>query len=188
LVGELAGRNVDGAADARASCLDAGQGDGFHENFSLTRRNGTAKSKTTSRVCGWWPGYCCITKLVGQASFPARRLGPLIRMAGRDVAPSMSVQGFELAQTVCMTLKEVEQRGNAGVKGAGCGNKDYRAIANSQEEKRQPIIRRSHGVWRRNRVRAGAGPGERGRGRRVRGPRCLCGRGRRRGGRRRGRG
>lgn len=47
---------------------------------------------------------------VGQARFPARKLGPLIRMEGIGIAPCRTGKRFALAMEVCMTLNEVEQR------------------------------------------------------------------------------
>jgi hypothetical protein len=53
---------------------------------------------------------------VRQASFPARALGPVIRMEGRGAAVRWTKETFALAPDGCMTLIEVKQRSKGRVK------------------------------------------------------------------------
>jgi hypothetical protein len=75
--------------------------------------------KATIRACGWWPGCCISGNLIHQATFPARELGIIIRIAGIDTAVQTTKQKSELAQAASMTLFVVEQRSTEGVKKAG---------------------------------------------------------------------
>lgn len=54
--------------------------------------------------------------LVGQACFPARRLGLVIRIAGIDEAMHRTEKTFALALDMFMTLQGVEQSLGASVK------------------------------------------------------------------------
>jgi hypothetical protein len=71
---------MDGLADARACCLDAGQGDGFQEISPYLNekswKNAPNHQKPPAAFAGG--GLCAALLLnpVRQASLPARRLGP----------------------------------------------------------------------------------------------------------------
>jgi len=61
-----------------------------------------------------WMLHCRF--LVLQASFPARTLGPLIRMVGTGMATRRTGERLELAPELCITLIAVEQRSKGHVK------------------------------------------------------------------------
>jgi hypothetical protein len=58
---------------------------------------------------------------VRQASFPARAMGPIIRMEGLGAAVRWSKVTFALAPEMGMTLIEVKQRSKGRVKKEECG-------------------------------------------------------------------
>jgi hypothetical protein len=110
-MGELAGRDVNGVADARAGGLDAGKRDGFQQllSFGTERRMNAEIEKPPAAVAG--DGLeDLVLLLVDQAPIPACAMGLIIRMVGTNGAACRTGCGFALALKLRIALIEVEQR------------------------------------------------------------------------------
>ena len=166
---ELAGRDVNGVADARARRLNAGEGDGFQRKFSLNakkRETGWKIEKPPAAFAGGGLGDARRLNPVRQASLPAREIG------------AANSNGWNFDNNT--------RRLKAARDGGGRMHDDDLSRAERQGAVKRTTrgLRRMRRAWQRIRVRATAGREARDRPLRAPGPRCSYERGRRRGGRR----
>jgi hypothetical protein len=82
-------------------------------------QNWLKMKKPPTALAGGGLGAAYLEKPVRQATFPARALVTLIRIAGIDIAMQATNEKPDLATAACMTLIAVKQRSQERVKEAG---------------------------------------------------------------------